>query len=112
MRLMLSEDFGQLEDKHRHFPHMYGLYPGNAISLKKTPGFIDACKAMLEQRGDGGTGFFRGWKIALWARLHDGNRAAKIFKGYIGKQCYLQLFAKCFTPLQVDGTMGVAARYH
>jgi alpha-L-fucosidase 2 len=104
-----TEDFEQLEDKHRHFSHMYGLYPGNVISAKNTPQLINGCKAVLEQRGDGGTGFSRGWKMALWARLYDGNRAAQIFKGYIQEQCYPQLFAKCFTPLQIDGTLGVAA---
>lgn len=104
-----SEDYAQLEEKHRHFSHLYGLYPGNVISVKKTPELIDASKAVLEQRGDGGTGFSRGWKMALWARLYDGNRANNIFKGYIKEQAYLQLFAKCFTPLQVDGTLGVTA---
>jgi alpha-L-fucosidase 2 len=104
-----TEDLEQLEDKHRHFSHMYGLYPGNVISVKTTPHLIDACKAVLEQRGDGGTGFSRAWKMALWARMYDGNRAAQIFKGYIEEQSYPQLFAKCFTPLQIDGTQGVAA---
>ncbi len=104
-----TEDLEQMEDKHRHFSHMYGLYPGNVISAKRTPEFIDGCKAVLEQRGDGGTGFSRGWKMALWARLYDGKRAHKIFNEYIEEQAYPQLFAKCFTPLQIDGTMGVAA---
>lgn len=104
-----TEDLGQLEDKHRHFSHLYGLYPGNVISVKNTPRLINGCKAVLEQRGDGGTGFSRGWKMALWARLYDGNRANQIFKGYIQEQSYPQLFAKCFTPLQIDGTQGVAA---
>jgi len=104
-----TEDYAQLEDKHRHFSHMYGLYPGKVISAKRTPELIDGCKAVLEQRGDGGTGFSRGWKMALWARLYDGTRAYKIFKGYIKDQAYPQLFAKCFTPLQVDGTFGVTA---
>jgi alpha-L-fucosidase 2 len=104
-----TDDLEQLEDKHRHFSHMYGLYPGNVISVKRTPELIDGCKAVLEQRGDGGTGFSRGWKMALWARLYDGNRAHKIFRGYIEEQAYPQLFAKCFTPLQIDGTMGVTA---
>ena len=31
-----TEDLEQLEDKHRHFSHMYGLYPGNVISIKRT----------------------------------------------------------------------------
>ncbi len=104
-----TEDYAQLEEKHRHFSHMYGLYPGNVISVKKTPELINACKAVLEQRGDGGTGFSRGWKMALWARLYNGERANNIFKGYIKEQAYPQLFAKCYTPLQVDGTMGVTA---
>ena len=63
----------------------------------------------MEQRGDEGAGFSRAWKMSLWARLYDGNRAFKIFKGYIKDQCYTQLFAKCFTPLQIDGSMGVTA---
>ncbi len=104
-----SEDYAQLEDKHRHFSHLYGLYPGNVISVKRTPQYIDACKAVLNQRGDGGKGFSMGWKMALWARLLDGNRANIIFKKYLQEQCYPQLFAKCGNPLQIDGTMGVAA---
>jgi alpha-L-fucosidase 2 len=47
--------------------------------------------------------------MSLWARLYDGDRANQIFKGYIKEQAYPQLFAKCFTPLQVDGSLGVAA---
>jgi alpha-L-fucosidase 2 len=104
-----TEDYGQMEDKHRHFSHMYGLYPGNVISAKRTPELVDACKAVLEQRGDGGKGFSHAWKMALWARLYDAERAHKIFKGYIKEQAYPQLFAKCGTPLQVDGTFGVTA---
>jgi alpha-L-fucosidase 2 len=41
--------------------------------------------------------------------LRDGERANKIFKGYLKEQAYPQLFAKCFTPLQVDGSMGMTA---
>lgn len=104
-----SDDLGQMEDKHRHFSHLYGLYPGNVISVKRTPGLIDPVKKVLEQRGDEGAGFSRAWKMSLWARLYDGNRAYKIFHGYIKDQCYKQLFAKCFTPLQVDGSFGVTA---
>ena len=103
------EDYGQLEEKHRHFSHMYGLFPGNVLSKKKTPEFVEPIKAVLEQRGDGGTGFSRAWKMALWARLSDGDRANAIYKGYLQEQCYLSLFAKCYTPLQVDGTLGVTA---
>lgn len=104
-----TKDYEQMEDKHRHFSHLYGLYPGNVISMDKTPEFIGPVKNVLEQRGDGGTGFSRGWKMALWARLKDGDRANDIFKGYIKEQCYISLFAKCYKPLQVDGSFGVTA---
>lgn len=104
-----ADDWGQLEEHHRHFSHLYGLYPGHVLSPKKTPDFVNACKAVLEQRGDGGTGWSRSWKVALWARLYDGDRAEKIFKGYLKEQSYPQLFAKCFTPMQVDGTLGMTA---
>ena len=103
------DDWAQLEKNHRHFSHLYGLYPGNVLSAKRTPRFTGACKAVLEQRADGGAGWSRAWKMALWARLYDGNRANKIFKGYLAEQCFEQLFAKCFTPMQVDGTLGVTA---
>jgi alpha-L-fucosidase 2 len=104
-----TDDWDQLEKEHRHFSHLYGLYPGNVISAKRTPALANAAKKVLEQRGDGGTGWSRGWKMALWARLYDGDRANLVFKGYLKEQCYPQLFAKCFTPMQVDGTFGVGA---
>lgn len=47
--------------------------------------------------------------MALWARLYDGNRANKIFKGYIYEQSFPQLFANCANAMQIDGTMGIAA---
>jgi len=104
-----ADDLAQLEDKHRHFSHLYGLYPGNVMSVKSTPELVAPIKAVLKQRGDGGTGFSRAWKMALWARLNDGNRANSIYKGYLKEQCYLSMFAKCFTPLQVDGSLGLTA---
>ena len=41
-----SDDWAQLEKNHRHFSHLYGLYPGNVLSAKKTPQFVAACKAV------------------------------------------------------------------
>jgi len=108
-----TEDYGQLEDKHRHFSHLYGLHPGNVISAKRTPQWIDGCKAVLEQRGDGGPGWTRAWKVVLWARLYDGERAYKIFKGYIKEQAWPQLFAICGQSglndaLLVEGALAAA----
>lgn len=104
-----AEDYGQMEANHRHASHLYGLYPGNVISVERTPELIDPVKKVLELRGDGASGWSRAWKTNLWARLRDGDRANKIFKGYLKDQCFASLFAMCGKPLQVDGTLGMTA---
>jgi alpha-L-fucosidase 2 len=104
-----ADDWKSLEKNHRHFSHMYGLYPGKVLYEKRTPALIEAYKKVLEERGDGSTGFSRAWKMALWARLGDGNRANKIYKGYLKDQCCTSLFALCGRALQVDGSFGATA---
>ena len=104
-----TEDWTSLEKNHRHFSHLYGLYPGRVLWDKRTPALIESYKKVLEERGDGGTGWSRSWKMALWARLGDGNRANKIFKGYMKEQSCAQLFALCGRAMQVDGTLGATA---
>jgi alpha-L-fucosidase 2 len=104
-----ADDWKSLEKNHRHFSHMYGLYPGNVLYQKRTPALIEAYKKVLEERGDASTGFSRAWKMALWARLGDGNRSNKIYKGYLKEQSCTSLFALCGRSLQVDGSFGVTA---
>jgi len=104
-----ADDWRSLEKNHRHFSHMYGLYPGKVLYEKRTPALIEAYKKVLEERGDASTGFSRAWKMALWARLGDGNRSNKIYKGYLKEQCCVSLFALCGRSLQVDGSFGVTA---
>ncbi len=104
-----ADDWKSLEKNHRHFSHLYGLYPGKVLWEKRTPALIEAYKKVLNERGDGGKGFSMAWKMALWARLRDGNRANTIFKGYLDEQSCSQLFALCGKALQVDGSLGVTA---
>ncbi len=104
-----AEDKKSLEKNHRHFSHLYGLYPGKVLYEKRTPALMEAYKKVLEERGDGATGWSRAWKMALWARLGDGNRANKIYKAYLKEQCTVSLFALCGNSLQVDGSLGVTA---
>jgi alpha-L-fucosidase 2 len=104
-----ADDWKSLEKNHRHFSHTYGLYPGKVLYEKRTPALIEAYKKVLEERGDASTGWSRAWKMALWARLGDGNRANKIYKGFIKEQSCLSLFALCGKSPQVDGTFGVTA---
>lgn len=104
-----ADDWRSLEKNHRHFSHLYGLYPGRVLWDKRTPAFFDAYRKVLNERGDGGKGFSMAWKMALWARLGDGNRANKIFKNYLNEQSCYQMFALCGKSLQVDGTLGMTA---
>jgi alpha-L-fucosidase 2 len=104
-----ADDWKSLEKNHRHFSHMYGLYPGKILYEKRTPALIASYKKVLEERGDASTGFSRAWKMALWARLNDGNRANKIYKGYLNEQSCTSMFALCGRSLQVDGNFGVTA---
>ena len=104
-----ADDWKSLEKNHRHFSHMYGLYPGKVLYEKRTPALIESYKIVLEERGDASTGFSRAWKMALWARMNDGNRANKIYKGYLKDQSCTSMFALCFRSLQVDGNFGVTA---
>ena len=104
-----ADDWKSLEKNHRHFSHMYGLYPGKVLYEKRTPALIESYKKVLEERGDASTGFSRAWKMALWARMNDGNRANKIYKGYLKEQSCTSMFALCGRALQVDGNFGVTA---
>ena len=71
------EDYEEIEPKHRHVSHLFGLYPGTTIN---TPELFAAARKTLERRGDEGTGWSRAWKINFWARLGDGNHAYKLYK--------------------------------
>ena len=104
-----TDDFGQLEKNHRHASHLYGLFPGNVISVTRTPELIEPVKKTLELRGDGASGWSRAWKTCLWARLKDGDRANKVYKGYLNEKSFPSLFAICSNTMQVDGTLGVTA---
>ncbi|GMV25547.1 MAG: alpha/beta hydrolase [Phycisphaerae bacterium] len=103
------DDWKSLEKEHRHVSHLYGLYPGRVLWDKRTPELVGACRKVLEDRGDGGMGFSMAWKMALWARLGEGNRANRVFSRYLREQSCPQLLARCGKALQVDGTLGVTA---
>ena len=102
------EDWGQKEKSHRHISNLYGLYPGNQISITRTPEFAEASKVVLEQRGLRGNGWASAWKMGCWARLYNAEKAMDNFTCYIHNYCFNNLFAICSRALQVDGTFGIS----
>ncbi len=72
------EDYEEWEPGHRHYSHLIALYPGDAISPRRTPGLAKAARASLARRlvnFRGAGGWSRAWAAALWARLAEGDLA-------------------------------------
>lgn len=119
----IQEWYHEWEDaqpQHRHQSHLVGVYPGHQILSGP---LAEAALKTLEVRGMETTGWSSGWRINLYARLDEGEKAYQVFRNLLryvspdkytgpdavrGSGTYPNLFNAC-PPFTMDGNYGACA---
>ncbi len=104
------EDVDSPENHHRHFSHMWGVFPGCDIDRQATPELAAAALRSLDWRGDGPIGWSRAWQVHLYARFGDGETAHNRLVRMIVRNSATNLFDRIWEdrpmPFQIEANLG------
>ncbi|WP_102191367.1 glycosyl hydrolase family 95 catalytic domain-containing protein [Microbacterium aurantiacum] len=73
-----SADVVEVEPLHRHMTPLVGIHPLDVTTRERTPELFEAGIRLLDARGPGAMGWSWAWKVALRARMGDGETAASL----------------------------------
>lgn len=100
-------DWDNPKDQHSHVSHLYGLFPSGQLNPNDTPELFEAAKTSLIHRGFSG-GWPGAWRISLWARALDGDKALKSLTDRVMHGFGTNLF-NGGEKFQIDANFGATA---